>query len=165
MKNGKLEQKDIDILNEIYNENEEHLTVVEFREMVEELIEGNEGPSKEEQETVEFWSIILNDMSGCESVVLNDKRDQDGYSYIYDIMRTLHYDNGEPLSCDDYDYFEHYDRDQDFWGFFEGEYIDHFELSEDGTLLVVMEMTEEDLRDYLTDMYDGSSWEHDFGDD
>ena len=93
---------------------------------------------------------------------LYDVRDEDGYSCIDNIMRTLHYDNGKPLTTDDYNYFEHYDRDQDFWGFYNDELVDHFELDKDGNLICVMIMSEEDLRDYLTEMYDGSSWEHDF---
>ena len=79
-------------------------------------------------------------------------------------METLHYDNGKPLICDEYDYFEQYDRDQDFWGYYEGEVISHFELDKDGNLMQVLVMTKEELTDALTIAYDGASWEHDFGD-
>jgi len=161
MKNGKFEQKDLDDLNEIYKENGP-MNWYELKEMVEELIEGNEGPSQEEQECVEFWTIVLESLEDVGSLFLYDVRDEDGYSSIENIMRTLHYDNGKPLTTDDYNYFEHYDRDQDFWGFFNDEYIDHFELDENGNLLNILEMTKRKLKRYLKNMYDGSSWEHDF---
>ena len=41
--------------------------------------------------------------------------------------------------------------------------MDHWELDKDGTWILVMVMNKEELTDKLTDMYDGSSWEHDFG--
>lgn len=161
MKNGKFEQKDLQDLNDIYEENGP-MNWYELKEMVEELIEGNEGPSQEEQEAVEFWKIVSNSLDDAGSLFLYDVRDEDGYSCINSIMRTLHYDNGKPLSCDDYDYFEHYDRDQDFWGFYDDQLVDHFELDKDGKLINVMVMTKQELRDELVDRYEGSSWEHDF---
>lgn len=162
MKNGKFEKKDLDDLNEIYND-QGPMTCSEFGEYVDELIEGNEGPSQEEQDEVKFWSTVQESMSYTGSLFLYDVRDKDGYSSINDIMETLHYDNGEPLTCDDYNYFDHYDRDQDFWGFYEDELIDHFELDKNGNLIQIMVMNKDELTDILTDMYDGSSWEHDFG--
>ena len=162
MKNGKFEKKDLDDLNEIYKD-QGPMTCSEFGEYVDELIEGNEGPSQEEQDEVKFWSTVQESMSYTGSLFLYDVRDKDGYSSINDIMETLHYDNGEPLTCDDYNYFDHYDRDQDFWGFYEDELIDHFELDKNGNIIQIMVMNKDELTDILTDMYDGSSWEHDFG--
>ena len=162
MKNGKFEKKDLDDLNEIYKD-QGPMTCGEFWEYVDELIEGNEGPSQEEQDEVKFWSTVQKSMSDTGSLFLYDVRDKDGYRSINDIMETLHYDNGEPLTCDDYNYFDHYDRDQDFWGFYEDELIDHFELDKDGNLIQIMVMNKDELTDVLTDMYDGSSWDHDFG--
>ena len=162
MKNGKFEKKDLDDLNEIYKD-QGPMTCSEFGEYVDELIEGNEGPSQEEQDEVKFWSTVQESMSYTGSLFLYDVRDKDGYSSINDIMETLHYDNGEPLTCDDYNYFDHYDRDQDFWGFYEDELIDHFELDKDGNIIQIMVMNKDELTDILTDMYDGSSWDHDFG--
>ena len=158
MKNGKFEKEDLKELNEFYKENGP-MTCSEFREMIEDIIKNSE----ETQESVEFWNIVLESLSEVGSLFIYDVKDEDGYMVINDIMETLHYDNGKPLSCDDYDYFDQYDRDQDFWSFYEDELIDHFELDKDGNLILVMVMNKEELTDKLTDMYDGSSWEHDFG--
>ena len=158
MKNGKFEKEDLKELNKFYKENGP-MTCSEFREMIEDIIENSE----ETQESVEFWNIVLESLSEVGSLFIYDVKDEDGYMVINDIMETLHYDNGKPLSCDEYDYFDQYDRDQDYWGFYEDELIDHFELDKDGNLILVMVMDKEELTDKLTDMYDGSSWEHDFG--
>ena len=163
MKNGKFEKKDLYELNEIY-EDVGPMTCSDFKDYVDDLIEGNDGSSQEEQETVEFWNIIRDSLFDTDSLFIYDVKDKNGFAVINDIMETLHYDNGKPLSCDKYNYFDHYDRDQDFWGFYEDELIDHFELDKDGNLIIVMIMNKEELTDKLTDMYDGSSWEHDFGD-
>ena len=163
MKNGKFEKKDLYSLNEFYKNNGA-MTVEDFKDMVDELAEWSEGESEEDKEDVEFWTTVRESLSDAGSLFLYDVRDKNGYRSINDIMETLHYDNGEPLTCDAYDYFDHYDRDQDFWGFYEDELIDHFELDKDGNLMQILVMTKEDLTDSLTDAYDGASWEHDFGD-
>ena len=155
MKFGKFEKKDLDELNEIYK-NEGPMTCGEFVEFVDEEADQSKKPG--------FWDVVQESISDTESLFLFDIRDKDGYSSINDIMETLHYDNGEPLTCDDYNYFDHYDRDQDLWGFYEDELIDHFELDKNGNLIQIMVMNKDELTDILTDMYDGSSWEHDFGD-
>ena len=162
MKNGKFEKKDLDDLNEFYK-NHGEMTTVDFRDMVDELAELSEGDSEEDQESVEFWKAIQEVTSDAESLFLYDVKDRNAFRVIYDIMETLHYDNGKPLICDEYDYFEQYDRDQDFWGYYEGEVIDHFELDKDGNLMQILVMNKEDLTDSLTMAYDGASWEHDFG--
>ena len=158
MKNGKFEKKDLKELNEFYEENGP-MTCSDFREMIDDIIENSE----EEQESVEFWNVVQESLSEVGSLFIYDVKDEDGYMVINDIMETLHYDNGKPLSCDEYDYFDQYDRDQDYWGFYEDELINHFELDKDGNLILVMTMNKEELTDKLTDMYDGSSWDHDFG--
>ena len=158
MKNGKFEKKDLDELNKFYEENGP-MTCSDFRGMIDDIIENSE----EEQESVEFWNIVQESLSEVGSLFIYDVKDEDGYMVINDIMETLHYDNGKPLSCDDYNYFDQYDRDQDFWGFYEDELIDHFELDKDGNIIQIMVMNKDELTDILTDMYDGSSWNHDFG--
>ena len=158
MKYGKFEKKDLDELNKFYK-NSGAMTCSEFRGMIDDIIENSE----EEQESVEFWNIVQESLSEVGSLFIYDVKDEDGYMVINDIMETLHYDNGKPLSCDDYNYFDQYDRDQDFWSFYEDELIDHFELDKDGNLILVMVMNKEELTNKLTDMYDGSSWDHDFG--
>ena len=154
MKNGKFEKKDLDNLNEIYKNNGP-MTCGEFVEFVDD--------EASQSKNTKFWEVVQESISDTETLFLYDVRDKDGYSSINDIMETLHYDNGEPLTCDDYNYFDHYDRDQDFWGFYEDELIDHFELDKDGNIIQIMVMNKDELTDILTDMYDGSSWNHDFG--
>ena len=163
MKNGKFEKKDLDSLNEFYKNNGA-MTVEDFRNMANELAEWSEGESEEDKESVEFWKAILETTTTADSIFLYDVKDEDAYSVITDIMETLHYDNGKPLVCDEYNYFDQYDRDQDFWGYYEGEVIDHFELDAVGNLMQILVMTKEDLTESLTMNYDGASWEHDFGD-
>ena len=164
MKNGKFEKKDLDSLNEFYKNNGA-MTTVDFRDMVDELAEWSEGDSEEDKEDVEFWKTVQETTTDVDSIFLYDVKDKNAFEVIYDIMETLHYDNGKPLSCNDYNYFDHYDRDQDFWGFYEDELIDHFELDIDGNLMQILVMTKEELTESLTMAYDGASWEHDFGTD
>lgn len=96
---------------------------------------------------------------------------RDAYQRMYDIMETLHYDNGLPLTGYNYpkdnptkwsDFFEHYDRDQDFWGF----YWDYpiYNFTTDGKdIYMRIDLSLIGLRDCLTALYDGASWDHDFG--
>ena len=163
MKNGKFEKKDLDSLNKFYKNNGA-MTVEDFRNMVNELAEWSEGDSEKDKESVEFWKAILETTTTADSIFLYDVKDEDAYGVIIDIMATLHYDNGKPLVGDEYNYFDQYDRDQDFWGYYEGEVIDHFELDKFGNLMQILVMTKEDLTESLTMNYDGASWEHDFGD-
>ena len=163
MKNGKFEKKDLDSLNEFYK-NIGAMTVEDFRDMVDELAEWSEGDSEEDKEGVEFWTATREVTTEADSIFLYDVKDRNAFIVIYDIMETLHYDNGKPLICDEYDYFEQYDRDQDFWGYYEGEVISHFELDNFGNLMQILVMTKEELTDALTMAYDGASWDHDFGD-
>ena len=162
MKNGKFEKKDLYSLNEFYKNNGA-MTVEDFKNMVNELAEWSEGDSEEDKGDVEFWNAVRETTMTADSIFLYDVKDEDAFSVITDIMETLHYDNGKPLSCDEYDYFDQYDRDQDYWSFYEDVVIDHFELDKDGNVIQVVVMTKEELTDILTDWYDGSSWEHDFG--
>lgn len=102
--------------------------------------------------------------SSTGSVLLRDSEvnDQDAYSYLYNIMETLHYDNGEPLISDDNNYFDHYDRSQEFWGYFNDMDISDF-ITDGKELYIRVDMTPELLKDMLKDEYDGASYEHDFG--
>ena len=162
MKNGKFEKKYLDSLNAFYKNNGA-MTVEDFRDMVDELAEWSEGDSEVDKKDVEFWNAVRETTMTTDSIFLYDVKDEDAFGVIIDIMETLHYDNGKPLVGDDYNYFDQYDRDQDFWGFYEDELIDHFELDKDGNLILVMVMNKDELTDKLTDMYDGASWDHDFG--
>lgn len=89
---------------------------------------------------------------------------------ISNIMETLHYDNGLPLSGYNYpaenptqwnDYFEHYDRDQDVWGFWWDEEIYNF-TTDGESIFMRVNWSLAELRDYLIEAYDGASWDHDF---
>ena len=163
MKNGKFEKKDLYSLNEFYKNNGA-MTVEDFKNMVNELAEWSEGDSEVDKKDVEFWKAALEATTDADSLFLYDVKDEDAYSVITDIMETLHYDNGKPLVGDDYNYFDNYDRDQDLWGFYEDAIISHFELDKNGNLMQILVMTKEELKDLLTDAYDGASWEHDYGD-
>ena len=116
---------------------------------------------------------VLKDWCTCaDQLILKGTRpgSEHAYGRVSDIMETLHYDNGLPLSGYNYpqdnptewnDYFEHYDRDQDFWGFWWDEEIYNF--ATDGEAIYArVNWTLEDLRNCLAKMYDGASWEHDF---
>jgi hypothetical protein len=145
-------QEDLDFMNEDWSENE--VTLDDVINISEDMLEQDSGCD-------EFWSR-LNDNLYQSEIKLLDKNEEDGFTYIQEIMETLHYDNGQPLSCEDYNYFEHYDRDQDFWSFFNDVEIHHFELDSENNLVVVVNMTYDQLRKILTEMYDNSSYEHDF---
>lgn len=153
----KFTQEDIDYLNEDFLPDQDDQTVVGIVDFIQEFID-----DETDQENKEFWEDVLEQLNDADSIVLYDTK-EDGYTVIDEVMRTLHYDNGQPLITDEYSYFDQYDRDQDYWGFFDDEVIDHFELDKDGNLVVVLEMTRPELEDSLKQMYDGSSYEHDFG--
>jgi hypothetical protein len=115
---------------------------------------------------------LINDCFNCANTLLKGTRlgTADAYMRISNIMETLHYDNGLPLSGYNYpkekptqwnDYFEHYDRDQDFWCFYEDCEIYNF-CTDGKDIYMRIDYSLADLRDCLTDAYDGASWDHDF---
>lgn len=94
----------------------------------------------------------------------------DAHTRITSIMEKLHYDNGLPLTGYNYpekhptewhDYFEHYDRDQDFWGFYWDVEIYSF-VTDGKDIFIKLDLSLSDLRYYLTNSYDGADWHHDF---
>jgi hypothetical protein len=153
----KFTQEDIDYFNEDWLDSLDDKTPLGIVNFLQEFID-----DEDDQENIDFWEDFLEQFNDVDSLVLYDTKER-GFTVIDEVMRTLHYDNGQPLTTDEYSYFDHYDRDQDYWGFFEDEEIDHFELGKDGNLVVVLEMTRPELEDSLKQMYDGSSYEHDFG--
>jgi len=116
--------------------------------------------------------VLNNCLSCADNIILKGTRPGSVHAIarISDCMETLHYDNGLPLSGYNYpkekptewhDFFEHYDRDQDLWGFWWDEEIYNF--STDGKeIFMRVNWTLAELIDYLTDAYDGASWDHDF---
>ena len=163
MKNGKFEKKDLDELNKFYKDNGE-MTNEDFRNMVNEFIEWNDGDPEEDKESVEFWKAVQEAMQDHDTIFFYDDKYENAYMVIYDIVGTLHYDNGKPLIGDNYSYFDRYDRELELVAFCEDEVIDHFELDKDGNLIRVLERTEDELKELLTEIYDGASWDQDFGD-
>lgn len=87
---------------------------------------------------------------------------ESAFGNIHDIMERLHYDNGEPLSCDDYNFFDHYDRIDDLYSYFNNQIVDCF-ITDGEQLYIRLWYTKAELDDDLRADYDGSSWEHDFG--
>ena len=150
-------KQDVSFLNDGFLPHQEDPTLAGIIDYVQELID--EEVSKK---FIDFWEDFLEQLHDADSIVLSDTKES-GFTVIEEVMKTLHYDNGQPLVTDKYSYFDNYDRDQDFWGFFEDEVIDHFELDKNGNLLIVLELTRPELEDSLKQMYDGSSYEHDFG--
>ena len=163
MKNGKFEKKDLDELNEFYKNNGE-MTNKDFRNMVDEFVEWNDGDSEEDKESVEFWKAVQEAMQDHDAIFFYDDKYENANSVIYDIVEDLHYDNGKPLIGDRYSYFDRYDREQELAAFCEDELIDHFELDKDGNLIRVLVATEDQAKELLIEMYDGVSWDQDFGD-
>lgn len=119
----------------------------------------------------EYCSVIEDCFHGCSLLLKGTKLGKDdAWGRLNDIMETLHYDNGLPLTGLNYpadnptewnDFFVHYDRDQDFWSFFESDTIYNFVT--DGTnIFIRLDLSLSELRDELTKMYDGASWDHDF---
>lgn len=118
-------------------------------------------------------NTVLNDCFGlADNLILKGTRPGSDHAYgrICDIMETLHYDNGLPLSGYNYpkdnptewhDYFEHYDRDQDLWGFWWDEEIYNF-VTDGKSVYMRVDWSLADLRASLVAAYDGASWEHDF---
>ena len=167
MKNGKFEKSDLKELNEFYKNNGS-MTCGEFKTYIEQVVDKIDTPNNSQdkviQYLIDFWNVVLGSLSSTGTIFLYDVRKRNGYTVITDIMKTLHYDNGEPLICDEYNYFDQYDRYQDFLEFYEDILIDHFELDKNGNLIIVVVMTKEELKDTLTYWYDGASWDQDFGD-
>ena len=149
--------KACDILTKIF----QGTTVGELQDLYEQLNEsGND------------YSLINDCFCGCDKVLLKGTKpgSPDAWVRISEIMETLHYDNGLPLTGYNYpkdnptewnDYFEHYDRDQDFWGFYWDEEIYNF-CTDGKEIYMRIDYSLSDLRDCLIDGYDGASWEHDF---
>lgn len=118
-------------------------------------------------------SLLEDCFKSVGNMILKGTREgsDDAHMRLSGIMETLHYDNGLPLSGLNYpeedptewnDYFGHYDRDQDFWGFYDDEEIYNF-TTDGKDIFMRVNLSLADLRTYLTDAYDGVSWDHDFG--
>lgn len=113
-------------------------------------------------EDVEFYRLNGDPVNGPE----------DAFLRLQDVFKNLHYDNGLPLSglnfpeqnpTEENDYFEHFDRIDEFWSYFNNFPIKEFKFDTNGRLRGILDLTYEDLFELCEDEYEGSSWEHDFG--
>lgn len=111
-----------------------------------------------------FDKILAYLYNSNESILLKDSNigDKDAYNQIIEIMKNLHYDNGISLICESNNYFEQYDRDQDFACFY-NEYLIYDFVTDGKNLYIRINLSLEELRELLRDMYDGASYIHDFG--
>lgn len=120
----------------------------------------------------EKYLELSNCFTSVNNMILKGTRPNstDATMQISNIMETLHYDNGLPLTGYNYpkdnptqwnDFFSHYDRDQDFWGFYWDEEIYNF-ATDGKDIFMRVDWTLAELRDYLLDAYSGASWDHDF---
>jgi hypothetical protein len=95
---------------------------------------------------------------------------------VYEVLdyafQHTYYNNGKPLTGyndpDDstvwHDYFEHYDRDQDYGDFFFGDRITDlsFSLSRGNDLTVYFDFSSKDLIQYIQNEYGNADYDHDF---
>ena len=137
-----------------------YMTIADAREIYDKLMQSKL-----------YCATIEDCFYGCSLLLKGTKpNSKDAFMRIYDIMETLHYDNGLPLSGYNYpkdkptewnDYFTHYDRDQDFWEFYESDTIYNF-ATDGKNLFIRVDLSLAELKDELAYMYDGASWDHDF---
>ncbi len=123
------------------------------------------------------WDLF-NDVDECGEEIHFDKvtpsdSNEDVKDLLYDFMTRHTYDNGLPLTGvnyppedpdEEHDYFEHYDRDQDFGGTGMDEDILEIDYDEnENEWIVRVDVTKEGFESDWEDTYQGSSYEHDFG--
>lgn len=119
-----------------------------------------------------FYEMLNEILNNTGNIYLKNTElnNEDAFVQIQNIMKTLCYDNGLPLSGLNYpkenpieenDYFNHYDRDQDFWGFYNEFSICEF-VTKDDEIFIVINLTIDELKEILDKEYSGSNWEHDF---
>lgn len=81
---------------------------------------------------------------------------------VYEITKNLHYDNGQPLTNEYWNYFDHYDRDQDLYEY--GLNIPIIDIVMIGLdPYYIINVTDQDIKNSVKADLDNSSWEHDFG--
>ena len=146
------------------------MEVDELRELLERVLRRPGNPNQkqvikllsESMENVEFFRLSGDPIDG-----------QDAFLRLKEVFENLHYDNGLPLSglnfpeqnpTEENDYFEHFDRTDEFWTYFDNFPVKEFKFDSKGNLIGILDLTYEDLFELCKDEYDGSSWEHDFGD-
>lgn len=83
------------------------------------------------------------------------------YDCVEEIMNKLTYDNGKPLGMK---YFDFYDRDQAYNTLMDDFEIELIELKNIGEIKIYLDLSFEELYDYLNNLYGGSSYDHDYND-
>ena len=146
------------------------MEVEELRELLERVLRRPGNPNQKQvikllsdsMEKVEFFRLSGDPINGS-----------DVFLRLKEVFENLHYDNGLPLSglnfpkqnpTEENDYFEDFDRTDEFWSYFDNFPIKEFKFDSKGNLVGILDLTYEDLFELCKDEYDGSSWEDDFGD-
>ena len=145
------------------------MEVEELKENLEDIFYRPSNPNQkqvikllsESMENVEFFRLSGDPIDG-----------PDAFLRLKEVFENLHYDNGLPLSglnfpeqkpTEENDYFEHFDRIDEFWTYFENFPVKEFKFDSKGNLIGILDITYEDLFELCKDEYEGSSWEDDFG--
>lgn len=118
------------------------------------------------KQQIPMYDVFYDICNSYSNILLKDEEigGKDAYEQINTVMRTLHYSNGMPLSCDEYDYFEHYDREQERAIFYEDIYVKDF-VTDGETLYIRLDMSFEELKNILQTAYDDIDYEHDFNEE
>lgn len=105
-----------------------------------------------------FVKIFIETLNSPDFTFLKDMtfKDHDAYSEINHIMTELHYNNGKPLACDEYNYFD--DCGHEFWEFYHNDPIYDF-INDENCLYIRMNVTSFELKNRLKEMYDGINYE------
>jgi hypothetical protein len=93
------------------------------------------------------------------------------YDVLDEAFQKATYDNGKPLTGyndpDDpdewHDFFEHYDRDQDYSEIFYGDRVTKVAESTTGEVQLFLDFSSAQLIAWVANEYGGSSYDHDFG--
>lgn len=127
----------------------------------------------DEQKLAEKLDEIF-DLQDC--ILLKNGGDDDAWHWLDDAMGDVYYDNGLPLTGKNYpednpteknNYFDHYDRDQDYSGWFDDQPVLKVmkmkPLPYTGiSYKVILNLTPREVKDMAEDLYNGVEYAHDF---
>ena len=149
------ETKDIQKIVKFCNDNFRDFSIEDLLFWLEEHTEYN---------NTYFQSMLQNALNSNNNLLLKDFciGDEDAFSQIIKIMENLHYDNGIPLITKESNYFDFYDRDQEFSSFYNYETIYDF-LTDGKEIYIRINISLKKLKEYLKESYDGSNYVHEFG--
>ena len=147
-----------------------HITPLDLRQKLDERL--SRPGNKHQKEVLRLLRDSMDDLSFYR--LWNDPVDgPNSFERLEEIFKTLHYDNGLPLTGINYpeqnpteynDYFfDHFDRDEDFYTFFEYDYsLISYDFDSNGNLIGKLAVCFDSLKRICTEEYEGSSWDHDF---